>query len=286
MTIRRMLLPLTGAASDAAVLATALLAAAHLKAHVDAVLLVRLPHDDGLLLVESPVPEVLKERVSADLAASREAAVEAASNRFAEACAAARVPLVAQPPSDGASARWLGAFTADELIREAAVADLIVLGHPGGVADAPLANIRETALLSGGRPLLLAPTTAPGAVGRTVAVAWNGTPPAARAVTAALPLLVRAQSVRVLTARTGRTRDAQAHRLIEYLAWHRVGAEAVVVDPAGESVGAALLRRAAELETDLLVMGGYGHSRWRELLLGGVTRHVFDRAVLPVLMAH
>jgi nucleotide-binding universal stress UspA family protein len=75
--------------------------------------------------------------------------------------------------------------------------------------------------------------------------------------------------------------------LLEHPLWHDIAAQAVVVEPApGESVAAALLRAAASLDTDLLVMGGYGHSRWRELLLGGVTRHVFEHAKFPVLMAH
>jgi nucleotide-binding universal stress UspA family protein len=147
--------------------------------------------------------------------------------------------------------------------------------------------VRENLLLSARRPLLLASAVAPESIGRIVAVAWNGRPEAARAVGVALPFLRQADAVRVLSAKTGRTGPFEAERLTDYLLWHGITSEQTPVQQrAGEPVGAALLRTAAEVGADLLVMGGYGHSRFREVLLGGVTHYVATHAGLPVLMAH
>jgi nucleotide-binding universal stress UspA family protein len=129
-----------------------------------------------------------------------------------------------------------------------------------------------------------------------VLLAWDGGREAALALQLALPLLRRAASVRVAVfepAAAGRTlADALAADPLPLLARHGVQAELSQHVAGGKrgrhrhEVGDALLALAAELPADLLVMGAYGHSRMRETILGGVTRTVFDRMTIPVLMAH
>jgi nucleotide-binding universal stress UspA family protein len=92
--------------------------------------------------------------------------------------------------------------------------------------------------------------------------------------------------VHVLAAETWRTELDVTVDLIEYLDWRGVASERRAVAAEGEPVGAALLRTAAEAGADLLVMGGYGRTRFSELVLGGVTRHVLAHAELPLLIAH
>jgi nucleotide-binding universal stress UspA family protein len=101
-----------------------------------------------------------------------------------------------------------------------------------------------------------------------------------------MPFLRRAGTVHILTAATSITSAEEAGRLADYLAWHGIQARINTIEPANEPVGSALMTRASELGADFLVMGGYGHSRMREMILGGVTRYVLAHPGLPVLMAH
>lgn len=101
-----------------------------------------------------------------------------------------------------------------------------------------------------------------------------------------MPFLIRAASVFIVTADTAVTSADEAARLADYLAWHGIQPTVDTIRPTKESVGSALAGRVTELGADLLVMGGYGHSRVREMILGGVTRHILSHPGLPVLMAH
>ena len=128
----------------------------------------------------------------------------------------------------------------------------------------------------------------PAAVGQTVVIAWKPTREAARAVSAAVPLLQRARRVHVMAwgedeeQVTGARLDLDGYLKLRGVepVWHREGGE----EPA--DLGDLLLSRAFDLEADLLVMGCYGHSRAREWVLGGTSRTVLRSMTLPVLMAH
>ncbi|HSK41508.1 MAG TPA: universal stress protein, partial [Arenibaculum sp.] len=229
-------------------------------------------------------------------AADTEAATEAraANAAFETARRHAGVPVVEHPPGPGGTTACWRESTGraeDVLARDARFADLVVFARSGLAAGAAMAGTAmmidlEAVLFGSARPILLAPETPPATIGRTVAVAWDGGMEAARAVTAAMPLLIRAETVHLLTAEPQDTRSAQSERLADYLACHGIAARVTRFDPAGEPVGAALMARASQAGADLVVMGGYGHSRVRELILGGTTRYVLGHAGLPVLMAH
>jgi nucleotide-binding universal stress UspA family protein len=145
--------------------------------------------------------------------------------------------------------------------------------------------VLEDTILNCGRPVLLAPAEPPPEIGATVAIAWNASAEAARAVAGALPFLRRAKAVRVLTA--GATDTADGTALVQALAWRGIAATARHRAPLpGVAVGQQLLAAAREENADMLVMGGYGKAPWREMLLGGATRQVVGTSLLPILIAH
>jgi nucleotide-binding universal stress UspA family protein len=188
----------------------------------------------------------------------------------------------------GASARWLELTgrRRERLPARACTSDLVVFGRVGESAMEEYRPVIEATLFGAGRPILIAPATATRGIGGKVAIAWNGRAEAARAVAGAMPLLKAAAQVQVLTAATRRTDCALGQGLVAHLASHGITATCRVVDAEEETVGAALLRVAEAGGADLLVMGGYGRSRFSELILGGVTRHALDHAELAVLLAH
>jgi len=164
--------------------------------------------------------------------------------------------------------------------------DLIVLAHAERQAGTTGAVALESALLHSGRPVLVAPAQTTSNIGRKIVVAWNGKEQSARALGAAIPFLAKAEVVTVLTAVESYTAGRPGD-VVRYLAWHGIRAEAAEVPASGPGkVGQILLERAGQVGADLLVMGAYGHSRIKEMILGGATREVLARAELPVLMAH
>ncbi len=146
-------------------------------------------------------------------------------------------------------------------------------------------------LLDAGRPVLVVPYVGRyPSVGRRALVAWNAGREAARAVADALPLLQRADHTLVVAlnprAVSGSHGDVPGADIAAHLARHGVVARAESLQAEDVPPGDMLLSRAADEDADLLVMGAYGHSRMRELVLGGVTRHVLDHMTLPVLLSH
>ena len=119
-----------------------------------------------------------------------------------------------------------------------------------------------------------------------MSIAWNGTPEARNALAAAMPFLESAVAVHLLTARSPKTDADTIDQARDYLAWHGIGSNVHVLEAGGETVGAALMQKASAIDADLLVMGGYGHARLRERILGGVTHHIVNQPELPILLAH
>ncbi len=151
-------------------------------------------------------------------------------------------------------------------------------------------NILEFVLLNCGRPVLVLPFAGHfPTVGKQVLVAWNGSRESTRALTAALPLLQQADKVEIAVINPEKEADLRGPQpgadIALYLARHGVKAE-TVLESAAADAGEGLLSLAADLSSDLLVMGAYGHSRFREILLGGVTRKILTSMTLPVLFAH
>ena len=187
----------------------------------------------------------------------------------------------------GPSVGWREATgDAPQLVAERArFFDLVVLGRSSRVVDEPSSNTIEAVLARSGRPVLLAPAEPPATPGKYVALAWNGSPQAVRALAASLPLLVAADSVLVITVGDDNTSDIPA--VLDHLAWHGITAKHRQITAASsESTGILLLNAAQEAGADMLVMGGYGHQPWREALFGGVTRDIIGTSLMPLLLMH
>jgi nucleotide-binding universal stress UspA family protein len=175
--------------------------------------------------------------------------------------------------------------------QHALYADLMVLGqherHPARPADVP-ADFVFSSLADSGRPALVLPYIGvPATLARRVLVAWKPTREAMRAISADLPLLQAAERVDVAYWTEDGMADApQPLQLETYLRRHGVNALVHGQGEGSREIGERLLSLAADFDSDLLVMGCYGHARAREWVLGGVTRTVLGSMTLPVLMAH
>lgn len=170
-------------------------------------------------------------------------------------------------------------------------ADLIVVGQGGRPEDPSMVAdlLPETIVMGCGRPALIVPMYGKfPRVGERVLIAWNRTREATRAVHDALPMLARAKTVQILEVNPPAERQPHISGadVALHLARHGVKAEVEGATVSDIDVGATILSRAADLSADLLVTGAYGHSRLRELTLGGVTRHLLKHMTVPVLMSH
>jgi nucleotide-binding universal stress UspA family protein len=199
-------------------------------------------------------------------------------------CKSHDIPLCIDPEARGElSFAYREAGAESDAVSEARFYDLVVTaGGPPGIAS--------DIVIGSGRPVVLSPAKTPSCVTRTVAIAWKETAEAARAVTAAMPLLRKAERVVVISANeregSGTATAKSAHRLVEQLAWHGIKAEPYTVLSRVHSAANSVLNMADEAGADILVMGAYGHSRTREFVFGGFTRHVLNHETLPVFLFH
>lgn len=189
---------------------------------------------------------------------------------------------------DGASVGWrVETGNEAELVSSLGrVYDLVVAGRPVENEEHPSLATLEAALFQTGRSVVVAPPTPPASVGRNVIIAWNRTAQSARAVSAALPFLERAARVVALYVATGAKSGPSVQDLERHLAWHGVTTEVRELAPRRPGVSDLIFEQIADVGCDLLVMGGYSHTRWRQLVLGGVTHRVLHEATVPVLMTH
>ncbi len=169
--------------------------------------------------------------------------------------------------------------------------DLVVLPKPYGQKHGvELEPVVEGALFEGQTPVLVLPdegefSTAP----KRVVIGWNESAEALRAVRAALPILVQADTVHVVVvnpAQHGPNRSDPGGLLSQYLARHGVTVEIDVLSKTLPRISDIIQRHVVDVNADLVVMGAYGHSRFREAILGGATRNMLEHASVPVFMAH
>ena len=262
MSIKRILVPLPGSASHTGEIELALSAAKALGAHVQA------------LFISQP------ERTAGD-----------AREVFAQACAKVGIPMLSanDEPGSPLAASWReaeGSYV-EIAVQRAAAFDLVVAASATVMGS--LMTIAEQSLLQTRRPVVLAPARLQNDLTDSVMIAWDESPECWHAVSAAIPFMHLAKSVRVISVdRDASNRQASQAEVLAYLRCHGIGATAQVVAPQEMlSVGDTLLAAGAEHEAGLLVMGAYSHSRLREMLLGGATRHILKNAsARPVLLAH
>jgi nucleotide-binding universal stress UspA family protein len=287
MTLRTILTLLEGADKDTIDLEAARLLAARFGCHVDLLHVRR----DGL----SAIPMV-GEGLSADLIEMVQAQVEQEEESVAQKCRAVfdqwlannSIPEVSTPsPATKASARLVDVIgqSGDQVARLGKLADLVVLRAPS-VEDGVLSQAAEAAIYETGRPVLFSPRQELSSLGTRISVFWNNTAEASRAVQAAMPFLHKAEAVQIMAVDDDSFDPNTVKEFAASLGWHGITAEPVLLTPDQRSAGEALLDAAWDFGADLVVMGAFSHSRLREMILGGVTRHILQVAGRPVLMMH
>ena len=291
MSIKRILVPLPGSVGHTAEIDMALSAAKALGAHVEALFISQPPPATrgGVSVSEYGGRTAIAASINWS-AEERDRIARDAREGFAHTCAAVGIPILSMNDEPGTplAASWReaeGSYV-EIAVQRAAAFDLMVAAS--ATVMEPLMAIAEQSLLQTRRPVLLAPSHMQGDLTESVMIAWDESPECWHAVSAAIPFMQLAKSVRVVSIdRDASRRKASQAEVLAYLRCHGIAATAQVVAPHLRSVGDALLAAGAEHDASLLVMGAYSHSRLREMLLGGATRHILKNAsARPVLLAH
>ncbi len=291
--IRSILVTASGSESDTPVFETALAAARPLSAHLDFVHVLptlgdaalNTPHTDfamGRGLVKS-LDAVKTEIVRRSRASER---------HFQEFCERHSLPIIdkPQPVSDGVSASWeqVSGDALECLTFRARHRDLVLMGRMKGPNGLPN-DLLELILIRSGRPLLIAPASGSDIAG-TAVVAWKESAEAARAVAAALPLLKKAERVVLVAIEESEpAADAAREGLREtarQLAWHGIAAETQFIPSARRPIAEVLTSVAIARHASLIIMGGYGHNRMRQIVFGGCTQHFLRDAPVAVFLVH
>lgn len=163
--------------------------------------------------------------------------------------------------------------------------DLIVIGRP----EEPTArwqNTCEAALFETGRPVMVIGAGPAPSIGHVIAIYWNGSTESARTVALAMPLLMAAAKVEVVTVEGGMIGGPEGREVARHLERNGIAARARRVEPKHQSTGEAFIAEAKTLGADLLLKGAYTRSRLRQYIFGGATEHILRHAPMPVLMAH
>lgn len=234
----------------------------------------------------APDPEMAK---VGPIAANLQGLLRDAMAESKAAAAAQFKKAVARAPIDSEFRFELGAAE-DCIARQACYADLTLVGQTDPDEDVKEWLDHSVPLTVGGPVLVVPYIGCKDFNAQRPLVAWNGTREAARAVKDGLPFLRRAQVVDVLSVAAAETDVEQARSdstdMCAFLSRHGVRVEGHNTLASDIEVGDLILSRAADFGSDLLVMGAYGHSRFREVILGGVTRTVLTSMPVPVLLAH
>ncbi|MFQ5564747.1 MAG: universal stress protein [Paracoccaceae bacterium] len=286
MSIAKILVPVRGDGKGANVLAHAAAVARRHNAHIEAVHCRARPQD--MIPYGIAVPPSLREQLESQVVELADAEEASLREKFhAQLARLGLEPVESGTASrDRPSAAWCEeqGKQMDVIKRHGRLADLVAVAKPD--RDRNLGtNTLKSALFHTGRPVLVCPPAeaAPEALGERIAIAWNGSTEAARAVALALPL-IPADEIIVLDGGTG-DHGASGDELLRYLEIRGVKARREAIS-GGDNPGRAILTAAATVGADLLVMGAYSHSREHETVFGGATQHVVDQTAMPVVMVH
>ena len=178
---------------------------------------------------------------------------------------------------------------ADQLGRLSRRFELVVVGQPEREETVPEEIVDEGALFESGRPVIFVPFIHRAGVKLDrVMVCWDGGRAATRAVADSLPLLKKAKQVEVVIVANGRGKsdEVPGADLGQHLARHGLKVDVKRITSPDIDIASTILSYAADSSADMIVMGGYGHSRLREFVLGGATRGILESMTVPVLMSH
>ena len=288
--IKTILVPVSGSETDRVVLSAAWAIAQPLRAHLE-FLHLRLKPEEAA--ARSPHVDISRSRATPD--ALRQLALEqanlsaSAANYVRQFCLEHGIAFRdTRSGTAGLSADCLedSGPGAARLLFHARHSDLTMLGRAQH-ADCMPTTLIEEVLVNSGRPLLIVPRSVPRPLLETVVVGWKESAVSARAIAAALPLLQLARRVVIINVAEDNSPGLEALDSVrQQLAWHEVTAETLRLGDGIATAETLLPRAVADLNAGLLVIGGFGHSRLRETVFGGVTRSLVKRADIPLFIAH
>jgi nucleotide-binding universal stress UspA family protein len=214
---------------------------------------------------------------------------KSAHKRFQSVIESRNVPEAdASTPSDGVTAGWreTEGLEGPVIGDYGRLFDLIVIGRNFGQPWIDWSVMCEAALFDTGKPVLVAAAETPSSVGERIVVAWNGSTETARCIALSMPFLERAESVVVLTVEGWQVPGPSGEQVATHLKRNGIKASPRNVVSGSRSVGEAILHETKEVNADLIVKGAYTHSRLRQLVFGGATRHLLHNTPIPLFMAH
>ncbi|MEM8551025.1 MAG: universal stress protein [Pseudomonadota bacterium] len=276
---------------EASSLATAFALAKASNAHLRIVHAEYVVHPSAMVFGEAAILSTgWAEAVDRQLAADRTRAKEAA----ATAAAKAGLPLATAGETALPRAEFISMQSVSNrgLSRTLSMCDLIIMGGPKGAAGWAEDSIANLALFSTGRPVWLVRPLGDGAPAnvrpKTAMIAWSPTPEALHALRAAVPLLALAEAVHLVSASSTPATEATEEEALAlaYLAAHGINAQRDALGTGGKSPAEAVLSHARAAQCDTLVMGAYGHSLFREMMIGGFSETMITNAEFPLLLCH
>jgi len=288
MSILKILVPITGSPRDAVALATAFQMARPFAAHVEALFVHRDPRE-AIPYSEVPLSPQVVQSIVDSAQELRNRASQAARLSFSAAAAEAGLKTIDVPSRTGAATASYREITGHlgQVVADAAIlSDLVVFPPVTGTDSSEIHDAFVRVLTKVGRPVLLSPEKNPEHIGRRVAIGWDGRSAAAKALVAALPILEKADAAELLCIGPASADARSIEDARNYLAFHEIRCSERVSARGAGSVADALLDAVCASGFDLLVVGGYGHSRLAESIFGGVTEDIVSHPVIPILMVH
>jgi len=289
MGIKSILVPIDGSKGSFAALSRAFIVARRFESHIKALHI--MTHGADIAAAGTyNLPAKLRKTVvgQADKLALEKAAE--LQEFFEGHCLDNDIPISNKPVKQGGvTAAWhQESGSVDEvLIHHGRVSDVIAVPRPklkeGVMRRSPVGRAIEAILLRTGRPVLIEPPKSNVKKCSRIVLGWNDSLECSRALAMTMPWLVGLDEITVLVSKK---RKSSVRELVEYLSWYNVKANIVVLDDKGKSVGESMLNVCSEVNADFLVVGGFSHARARELLFGGVTRHLLLHSNIVTIMAH
>ena len=293
MTIRKVLVPLSGHSDgtdpenlEAPALETAFAVARKMNAHVE-VFCMEAPTSPTQETLITWMPKLAADDLIDMIEAENDKRRSRARTLFEAVAEELKVPRLSEAdPRTGFSTNFVEA-TGDVsglLSTRGTLADLIVTACAASTSDTSVPHIVQVALRETGRPVLISPSTPSETFPRKIAVAWNGSAEAARAVALAMDFITAAEETVVIAISEDDALASDASSLSGYLDWHGIRSQSITVKGTAFSAGSLLLEHVAKEGADMLVMGAYTRDRVRRVIFGGVTGEVLKQMSVPVLM--
>ncbi len=291
MAIKTILVPLDESAASAEALETAFLVADRFEAHVDVLHVMSRPTDVAPFMFDRLSDKL---RQTFETEALEDAREKAASIRtvFNECCERHQVRIAATPaeaPDTPVTAAWHEEFgrVSEVLVRRGRLSDMMAVARPrpsrSRIRRSPAGENLQAVILGSGRPLLLVPPAWRAKPVEHIAIGWNESLEASRALAMMMPCLPIMKRVTVLTSRK---RESSAAEVLKYIAWHGKDADIQWLSASGDAVGEQMLDMCTEIGAEVLLVGGFSTTRARQMLFGGVTRHLLRHAEILTVMVH